>query len=53
MCFHTNYSIRKHGQCMDTKISYARTIRRILTFAIDYILAQGIGFVIGFTIRLP
>ncbi|WP_264685579.1 MULTISPECIES: RDD family protein [unclassified Wolbachia] len=35
---------------MDTKISYAGITRRIFAFAIDYILVQGMGFVIGFII---
>ncbi|UIP93267.1 RDD family protein [Wolbachia endosymbiont of Anopheles demeilloni] len=35
---------------MDTKISYAGITRRIFEFAIDYILVQGMGFVIGFII---
>ncbi|MDG7055500.1 MAG: RDD family protein [Wolbachia endosymbiont of Menacanthus eurysternus] len=35
---------------MDTEISYAGILRRVLAFVIDYILAQGIGFIIGFII---
>ncbi|MDE5061578.1 MULTISPECIES: RDD family protein [Wolbachia] len=50
MNFYTGYSIAKYGKCMDTKVSYAGITRRIFAFAIDYILAQGMGFVIGFII---